>query len=136
MKKEFVDFFNRGYIKIFFIGRFYVLRDGYAEFFNVFRKRKEYFAIVEKMPLNGSEMSISEESGYWELEELIKLEKKTCVLMNYEISIIENTEDSLITSLFSMYKNECSIGLNENFFNIEWGTVEPEEFNNSLKNQY
>ena len=72
MRKEFIDFFNNGYIKIFFIGRFYVLRDGYAEFFNVFRKRKEYFAIVEKMPLDGSEMSISEESGYWELEELIK----------------------------------------------------------------
>lgn len=132
MNKEFLDFFNQKYIKIIFIGRFMTEFEDRVEYYNVFKKRDKFFVIAEEMPFSTLENVISDQSGFWDEKEIKEQEKTACLLIKKEILVRENSEDMLLTDIFSMKKENNILKLVEGFHGFEKNLVNKDEFNKEI----
>ncbi len=135
MNNEFLEFFNQKFTKILYIGRFFVEKEdgtGGVQYHDIFKKREEYFDIITDVPFLTLKPVVSEESGFFEKEQLIKIKKKYAMHVNALIIVEENTDELLLTDYFKIESKDMDMVFTDKFFSIDKKELSEEEFNNLI----
>lgn len=135
MNNEFLEFFNQKFTKILYIGRFFVEKEdgtGDVQYHDIFKKRQEYFDIITDVPFLTLKPVVSEESGFFEKEQLNKIKKKYAMHVNALIIVEENTDELLLTDYFKIESKDMDMVFTDKFFSIDKKELSEEEFNNLI----